>query len=140
MYQDWQRFITWLAEAYTAGRDVRGLNAEISRQHVRWQGAIAQVDIAGKIVPALRLKMSPAEVALPDGWMLNGGHLSLPVSGDAELGRAAQARTGQTVQFAARICSHEEIFEPLRFIPDKSQHRVFVMLGLDDVELLRFSP
>lgn len=139
MYQDWQQFITWLAAEYTAGRDVKELNARISSQHVRWLGTIAKVEIEGRIAPALTLRMNAAEVALPDGWMLRGEHLSLPVRGDTELKKAMNARAGQTVQFAARIRNHEEIFAPLSFIPDKAQNRVFVTLGLEDVELLRFS-
>jgi hypothetical protein len=140
MYQDWNQFLMWLAVEYTAGRDLSELNANISNQQVHWYGTIAKVEIEGRIAPALTLRMSPAEVALADGWMLNGEHLSLPVRGDAELGKAAKAQAGQKVQFSAHIESRDAIFPPLNFIPDKAQHRVFVTLGVVDVQLLQFSP
>lgn len=138
MYQDWQHFIAWVAGEYDAGRDAKELNAKISSHPVRWQGTIAKVEIEGRIAPALTLKMKPAEVGLANGWTLRGEHLSLPVRGEAELQKAARAREGQTVQFSARIESSDKVFPPLAFILDNAQYRVFLTLGLEAVELLRF--
>jgi len=139
MFQEWDQYITWLARQYDAGRDVAELNVRISRQQVHWNGTIAKVEIEGRVAPALTLKMKPAEVPLADGRMLNGEHLSLPVSGDVELRKAAKAQAGQTIHFVARIRSCDHIFPPLSFIAADTQHRVYATLGLEDVELLQFT-